>query len=330
VVAESMLLKQQLLILNRSRNRSPRLQLRERLIAGLCALLMRPRRLVRVGIVLKPSTLLRFHRALTTRKYRYLLSSTSRPEGPQSRRDGRRGRHETTESHLGLSTYRAPDHVGLRRAHEQGRGPAYSSRAVHAETRRGGTVVADAARSCEGQLVERGSVPMRIAHSPHVLGARGDGPVHASHRRFGVHRGAMDGVGLCRIFNRAIQGQTPPNYLSSDHDRLFQFHRWQANLRVLDAEEIKTVPYAPWSHPFVERLIGTIRRECLDRTLFWTAADLERKLSDFQRYYNEYRAHTGVIGRPPVPTDEGCARVRLRSYRWQPDCRGLYQTRIAA
>jgi hypothetical protein len=47
--------------------------------------------------------------------------------------------------------------------------------------------------------------------------------------------------------------------------------------------EIKTVPYVPRSHPFVERLIGTIRRECLDRTLFWTANDLERKLLDFQR-----------------------------------------------
>ena len=39
-------------------------------------------------------------------------------------------------------------------------------------------------------------------------------------------------------------------------------------------------------HPFIERLIGTIRREYLDRTLFWTTADLETKLFDFQRYYN--------------------------------------------
>ena len=39
--------------------------------------------------------------------------------------------------------------------------------------------------------------------------------------------------------------------------------------------EIKTVPYVPLSHPFVERLIGTIRRECLDRTLFCTAGDLQ-------------------------------------------------------
>ena len=65
VVAESLLVKQQLLILNRSRKRSPRLRLSDRIIAGLCALLMRPRRLLRSAIVLKPSTLFRLHRALT-------------------------------------------------------------------------------------------------------------------------------------------------------------------------------------------------------------------------------------------------------------------------
>ena len=47
----------------------------------------------------------------------------------------------------------------------------------------------------------------------------------------------------------------------------------------------QTVPYVPLSHPFVERLIGTLRRECLDRTLFWTTTDLEAKLLDFQHYY---------------------------------------------
>jgi hypothetical protein len=41
-------------------------------------------------------------------------------------------------------------------------------------------------------------------------------------------------------------------------------------------------------------LIGTVRRECLDRTLFWTAADLEGKLADFQRYFNGHRTHAGL------------------------------------
>src|ERR1700704_573176 len=78
---------------------------------------------------------------------------------------------------------------------------------------------------------------------------------------FGVHRGVVDGAGLCRMFNRATRGQPAPTYLSSDHDPLYRFHQWQANLRILDVKEIKTVPYAPLSHPFIERLIGTIRRE---------------------------------------------------------------------
>ena len=63
-------------------------------------------------------------------------------------------------------------------------------------------------------------------------------------------------------------GQRLPKYLSSDHDPLYRFHQWQANLRVLEVREIKTVPYVPLSHPFVERLIGTVRREYLDRVLF--------------------------------------------------------------
>src|SRR5262249_39373022 len=93
---------------------------------------------------------------------------------------------------------------------------------------------------------------------------------------FGVHPGIVDGVALCRMFQRAIRGHGLPHYLSSDHDPLYRFHQWKANLRVLEITEIKTVPYVPLSHPFVERLIGTIRREYLDRTLFWSSADLER------------------------------------------------------
>ena len=99
---------------------------------------------------------------------------------------------------------------------------------------------------------------------------------------FGIQPGVVDGPALCRMFQQAIRGSGLPKYLSSDHDPLYRFHQWEANLRVLGVTEIKTVPYIPWSHPFVERLIGTIRRECLDRLLFWTAADLEIKLLAFK------------------------------------------------
>ena len=84
-------------------------------------------------------------------------------------------------------------------------------------------------------------------------------------------------------------------------------------LRVLEVTKIKTVPYVPLSHPFVERLIGTVRRKFLDQTLFWTTADLETKLVDFQHYYDGHRTHAGLDGRPPEPSLGEFARDRCRS-----------------
>jgi hypothetical protein len=69
-IRESVLVKHQLLILNRSRERAPNLRSADRLIAGLCATMMRPTRLLRTAIVLKPSTIMSFHRALVKQKSR--------------------------------------------------------------------------------------------------------------------------------------------------------------------------------------------------------------------------------------------------------------------
>ena len=68
VVVESTLVRHQLLILNRSRKRAPNLRVSDRMIAGLCTLLMRPARVLRSAIVLRPSTLLHFHRMLVKTK----------------------------------------------------------------------------------------------------------------------------------------------------------------------------------------------------------------------------------------------------------------------
>src|SRR4051812_43650236 len=88
---------------------------------------------------------------------------------------------------------------------------------------------------------------------------------------FGIQAGGVNGDALCRMFKQAIRGTAVPKYLSADHDPLYRYHQWQANLRILGVAEIKTVPYDPLSHPFIERLIGTLRRECLDQSIFWTA-----------------------------------------------------------
>jgi transposase InsO family protein len=134
------------------------------------------------------------------------------------------------------------------------------------------------------------------------------------------------------MFNAAIHGRGTPRHLSTDHDPLFDAHRWTANLRILEIDEIKTVPYVPWSHPFVERLIGTIRREFLDHMLFWNACDLERKLADFQAYYNAARSHASLEGHTPLTFAVGhvVPRAELNNVRWVSHCRDLVQLPVAA
>ena len=134
------------------------------------------------------------------------------------------------------------------------------------------------------------------------------------------------------MFNQAVAGQARPKRISTDHDPLFRFHRWLANLRVLEVDEIKSVPYEPTSHPFTERLIGTVRREYLDRLFFWNSVDLTRKLEAFRDYYNEFRVHRSLDGTTPAQRAGAASPcpAALITYAWQQHCQGLFQTPIAA
>jgi hypothetical protein len=98
---------------------------------------------------------------------------------------------------------------------------------------------------------------------------------------------------------------------------------------VLEVEEIKSLPHVPMSHPFVERLIGSIRRELLDHTFFWTATDLENKLCEYQCYYNESRTHSGRGGSTPKET-AASKIVDINKYLWKKHCRGLFELPMVA
>jgi len=149
---------------------------------------------------------------------------------------------------------------------------------------------------------------------------------------FGIHAGDVDGVALCRMFNTAVSSRGPPKYLSSNNDPLFQYHQWQANLRIPGTDAINTVPYTPLSHLFVERLIGTIHREFLDHTLFWNATDLERKLETFRQYYNTHRVHSSFDGDTPseITSVTVIRRADLNNFQWRSHCRELFQSPAAA
>jgi hypothetical protein len=85
VIAESLLLKHQLIISGRSRRRAPPLTTIDRFVLGLMILFVRPRRVAKLAAILKPATLIRFHKALIDRKYSRLFSSagTRRKPGPK-------------------------------------------------------------------------------------------------------------------------------------------------------------------------------------------------------------------------------------------------------
>jgi hypothetical protein len=103
VVAESVPTRHQILILNRIRKRAPNLRLSDRIIASLCTLLMHPSRVLRCGMVLKPSTLLHFHHLLTKRKYArccLLSADVGLAKGPAKEYFNEHRTHAGLEGHL--------------------------------------------------------------------------------------------------------------------------------------------------------------------------------------------------------------------------------------
>ena len=92
VIAENLLLKQQLIVVRRPRQRAPRLTASDRLLFGFGSLFLSPGRIRKVAIGVRPSTLLAFHQALVRRRYRRLFSSSECPKQSGARQKGRRQR----------------------------------------------------------------------------------------------------------------------------------------------------------------------------------------------------------------------------------------------
>ena len=98
----------------------------------------------------------------------------------------------------------------------------------------------------------------------------------------------------------AFPDQTAPAYSVRDRDGCYgpDFGRL---LQSVGMEEILIAPPAPWQNPFVERLIGTIRRECLDHIIVWNERSLRRTLARFLDYYHECRTHLSLEKDAPIP-----------------------------
>ena len=97
---------------------------------------------------------------------------------------------------------------------------------------------------------------------------------------------------------------------------------------------MKSVPGIPTSHPYIERLIGSARREGLNHILFLNEHDLQSKLNQFQEYSNDTRAHSSLEMKTPNSLGENGQVpknvVSLDNYQWESHCGGLYKLPVAA
>jgi len=85
----------------------------------------------------------------------------------------------------------------------------------------------------------------------------------------------------------------PPRFLLRDRDGVYG-HAFRSRIDSLGLEEVIIAAQSPWQNPFVERLIGSIRRDCLDHTIVLSERHLKRILTDYFRYYHRWRTHQSL------------------------------------
>lgn len=332
VVAEMILLRSQLIILKRKSSKIYRLTPWQRLVLGATAHFIPKGRIGKISILLSPATILKFHNFLVRKKYAKLYASrqsnTARPTKSKEIIDlvieiktqnpsfgcpriamiimDRTG-HEICEE-----TVR---NILLKHFHPTpGKGPSWLSFI--------GNQI-DSLWSIDLFRVE--SVLLKThwilvcmdQYSRKIIG-------------FAVCKEIVTEI-LCRMFNEVLEGTALPKHIGRDHDPLFRSYRWQSLIRILELDEVKGVPFVPTSRPFIERLIGTVRREFTDQILFWNQYDLKRKLEQFKTFYNESRVHYSLNGKTPDSVSKNTSKYRsVGELSWKSYCSGLYYVPMAA
>ncbi|MDZ4780523.1 MAG: integrase core domain-containing protein [Planctomycetia bacterium] len=124
-------------------------------------------------------------------------------------------------------------------------------------------------------------------------------------RRRVVHFGVTANPSAQWTANQLVEAfpyDTAPKYLVRDNDGIYG-EVFRKRMKALNIEEVPISPRSPWQNPYVERLIGTIRRELLNHVIVLSEAHLKRLLTEFFRYYHEARTHMALDDNAPIPRD---------------------------
>lgn len=259
LMAENIALRQQLMVVHRRHKRAPQLTIWERLCFAFTAGLILPKRIVKTAIIVKPSTILKLHKALITKKYRYLFSNKS-PKKP--------GPKGPTQELINLI-------LEIKKKNPKF---GYLRIAMQITNMFGVTINKDIVRRVLGKHYKPTSTD--------------DGPSWLT-------------------------------FIGHAKDSL-----WSIDFFRTESIHVKS----HWVMVVMDQFIGTIRRELLDQTLFWTANDLQSKLHMFQKYYNDTRCHTGIKGSTPHEQSGKNSNkiINMNDFRWEKQCRGLFNLPIAA
>ena len=98
----------------------------------------------------------------------------------------------------------------------------------------------------------------------------------------------------------AFPFDSAPRYLLRDRDSIYG-GRFRNRVKSLGIDEVLTAPRSPWQNPYVERIIGSIRRECLNHVIILNERHLRRQLKSYSTYYHEARTHLSLDKQSPVP-----------------------------
>ena len=96
----------------------------------------------------------------------------------------------------------------------------------------------------------------------------------------------------------AFPDDTAPRWLHRDRDNVYG-NVLRRRLRGMGIAEVVSAPASPWQNPYVERLIGSLRRECLDHVIILNEAHLRRVLTSYRKYYHRSRTHLGLAKDAP-------------------------------
>src|SRR6202790_5078973 len=124
-------------------------------------------------------------------------------------------------------------------------------------------------------------------------------PARPQRPRLDQRHSKSDGRMGCTSITEAFPWDEAPRHLIRDRDRIYGSVVTR-RLRAMGIRDKPTSPTSPWQNGFVERLIGSIRRECVDQIIFLGEMHLRRVLKSYADYYNSVRTHRSLNKDAPV------------------------------